>query len=86
MARLPIKHDLTLAYLTSVVVLLMTVVSVVGLTSTGLYGSGPKLVQVSRGGDVANLIVGLPILVSSMWLTRAPDEATTAAAVPSDPN
>src|SRR6266545_5600548 len=70
---LPIKHDLTLAYRVSLVIaVLMTVASVAGLVfgSAGLYGVEPRLVQVSRGGDAANLVVGLPILLGSLWLAR----------------
>ena len=73
MNRLPITHDLTFAYLVSLVIaVLMTVASVAGLVfgSAGLYGVAPRLVQVSQGGDAANIVVGLPILLGSMWLTR----------------
>ena len=70
---LPIKHDLTLAYLVSfAIAVLMTVASLAGLAfgSAGLYGVAPRLVQVSCGGDVANMVVGLPILLGLMWLAR----------------
>jgi len=72
-STLPVKHDLTLAYLVSLVIaVLMTVASVAGLAfgSAELYGVESGLVQVSRGGDAANLVVGLPVLLSSMWLAR----------------
>jgi len=73
MNRLPITRDLTFAYLVSLVIaVLMIVASVAGLVfgSAGLYGVEPKLVQVSQGGDGANIIVGLPILLGSLWLAR----------------
>ena len=72
-ARLPIRHDLSLAYASSVAVaLLMAVVSVVGIASSRLYDGGlqPGHPMVSRGGDGANLLVGLPILLGALWLMR----------------
>jgi hypothetical protein len=72
MDKLPLKRDLTLAYAFSLVVLaLLVAVSAAGLLVGGMYG-GLKPVHpvVSRGGDVANLVVGLPILLGSIWLSR----------------
>lgn len=69
----PIKHDLTLAYAISLLVVgLTTGASVVGLVyrSGGLYGDEAEVVQVFRGGDAANLLVGLPLLLGSLWLAR----------------
>lgn len=85
MDTLPLKRDLTLAYLTSLLVaLLMVVVSVAGLVSgsASLYGVDPDRalgVSASTAGvlvpgflvqDVFNLVVGLPILVGALWLAR----------------
>ncbi|HET9222802.1 MAG TPA: hypothetical protein VFO07_09880 [Roseiflexaceae bacterium] len=73
MNTLPITRDLRLAYLVSLVIaVLMIIVSIAGLVlgSAELYGVEPKLVQVSEGGDAANLVVGLPILLGSLWLAR----------------
>lgn len=70
---LPIKRDIGLAYVSSLVVsVVIAVVSVTGLVwgSDGRYGVGSPLVQVSEGGDAANLILGLPVLLGSMWLAR----------------
>jgi hypothetical protein len=70
---LPLKRDISLAYVSSVVVsIAIGVVSVAGLLwgSDGRYSVGSPLVQVSRGGDAANLILGLPVLLGSMWLAR----------------
>lgn len=72
MDRLPITRDLTMAYVISiVVVLLMILVSLVGIAFGGIYG-GEKAVHpvVSRGGDVANLLVGVPMLLGAILLTR----------------
>jgi hypothetical protein len=73
MNTLPITRDLRLAYLVSLVItVLLIVASVAGLKfgSAGLYSVEPRLVQVSRGGDAANIVVGLPILIGSLWLAR----------------
>jgi len=82
---LPIKNDLALAYLASLVVaVLIAVVSVTGLIfgSAALYGVDPKVatgVTSSTAGllvpgflaqDVFNLVVALPILLGSMCLAR----------------
>lgn len=70
---LPVTRDLGPAFVSSVVVsVAIAVVSVAGLAwgSDGRYGVGSPLVQVSQGGDAANLIVGLPALLGAMWLAR----------------
>ena len=70
---LPVKGDLKFAYVSSLLISLgLAIVSVVGLRwgSEGLYGARSPLVQVSEGGDAANLILGPSILLGSMWLAR----------------
>src|SRR4051812_40072509 len=70
---LPIKRDLTLAYLVSlIIVLVMTVTSVAGLLNgTGIYpGIEAKLLPLFVGQDALNVVVGLPMLLGSMWLAR----------------
>lgn len=84
-AILPITRDLTLAYTLSLVVaILMIIVSAAGLIlgSAGLYGADPKLalgvteaeagllVPGLLGQDAFNLVVGVPLLLGSMWLAR----------------
>ena len=85
-ASLSIGRDLTLAYsLSLVVAVLMAVASAAGLvlgSSAGLYGPDPTLAVGVReaeaglllpgllGQDAFNLVVGLPILLGSMWLAR----------------
>ena len=65
-----INRDITLAYLISVIIaLIMCVVSVTGI----LYGSDIYPVsQVSSniGTDALNLVIGLPVLLASMWFAR----------------
>ena len=69
--RLPITRDLTLAYALSLVVaLVMTVASVVGLLyQTVIYPTDELLLSFAPS-DALNLVVGLPILLGSMWLAR----------------
>ncbi len=72
-AALPLRRDLTLAYASSLAVAFaLAVASIAGLVpgSHGLYDTGSPLVQVSRGGDAANLVLGVPVLLGSMWLAR----------------
>ncbi len=69
---LPLKGDLKLVRISSIVIsLAVGGVSVIGLWwgSEGRYAGSP-LVQVSEGGDAANLILGLPMLLGSVWLAR----------------
>jgi len=70
---LPIKRDLTLAYLVWLVIaLVMASASIAGLLSgTGIYPSvEAKVLPLFVGQDALNLAVGLPVLIGSMWLTR----------------
>ncbi len=70
---LPIERDIGPAYVSSLVIsLAIAVVSVTGLVwgPGGRYGVGSPIVQVSQGGDAANLILGLPALLGAMWLAR----------------
>ena len=70
-ASLPIRRNLTLAYTLSLVIaLLMTAASIAGtLYRTVIYPTD-ELFQTFMPNDVVNLLIGLPILVGSMWLTR----------------
>lgn len=72
-ARLPITRDLTRAHAISLMIaVLMAAVSIAGLLfgSSELYGDDASIVQWFRGWDAANLIVGLPILLGSLWFAR----------------
>ena len=70
-AGLPITRDLTLAYaLTLAIALIMTVASVVGpLYQRVIYPTDELLLSFAPS-DAFNLVVGLPILLGSMWLAR----------------
>ena len=70
-ASLPVTRDLTLAYALSLVIaLIMTVAAVVGLLyQTRIYPADETLYS-WVATDVINLIVGLPLLLGSMWLAR----------------
>lgn len=70
---MPVRGDLHLAVIASLVIALaVAAVSLAGLGwgSAGLYGAGSPLPQVSMGGDAANLLLGLPVLLGSMWHAR----------------
>jgi hypothetical protein len=70
-ASLPITQDLTLAYLVSLAIaLLMTVASVAGLLYRTVIYPTDELLLSFIPNDVLNLVVGLPILLGSMWLAR----------------
>jgi hypothetical protein len=69
---LPIKDKLTLAYaLSGVLAVLLAVSSVAGLLygSRGLYETYPARLAGLVGQDVITLLVGLPLLFASLWLT-----------------
>ena len=70
-AGLPITRDLTLAYALSLVIaLVVTVASADGLLyQTVVYPAGEPLYSFVAT-DTLNLVVGLPILLGSMWLAR----------------
>jgi hypothetical protein len=67
----PITRDLSLAYAVSlVVVLLVTVAAVAGLLfSTTIYPTD-ELILAYLPVDAFHLVVGLPILLGSMWLAQ----------------
>ena len=65
-----VKRDITLAYIISLIVaLVMSVVSLTGM----LFGNDiypASQVSSNIGTDALNLIVGLPVLLASMWFAR----------------
>jgi len=66
----PIKNKLTSAYLLSgLLVILLLVASIVGLLygGRGFYDSYPASLAGQVGQDVVTLVVGIPLLVASMW-------------------
>ena len=70
-AKLPIRRNLTLAYVISLVVAaVMAVASVAGLLYQTIIYPTDELIQSFVPNDVVNLIIGLPILLGSTWLVR----------------
>jgi len=66
-----VTHDLTIAYTLSLIVaFLMTAASFGGLFFPSNIYPSDELRQSFLANDVVNLLIGLPILFGSMWLTR----------------
>ena len=66
-----VTHDLTIAYTLSLIVaFLMTAASFGGLFFPSAIYPTDELRQSFLANDVVNLLIGLPILFGSMWLTR----------------
>lgn len=69
--RLPITRDLTLAYVFSLVVaLIMTTASTIGIIYRSVIYPTEEMSMVFVSNDMLNLVLGLPILLGSMWLAR----------------
>ena len=69
--HLSVRRSLTLIYVLSVIiVLLMTAASVAGLLVRATVYPTDELVQAFVPNDVVTLLVGLPILLGSMWLAQ----------------
>jgi hypothetical protein len=70
-ASMPIKHNLTLIYFLSfIIAILMASASVAGLLHQTIVYPTDELLQSFLANDVTNLLIGLPMLLASMWLTR----------------
>ena len=68
---LPIKRNLTLAYILSpVVAFLMIAASIGGLLYPSAIYPTDESYQSFVTNDMINLLIGLPILLGSIWLTR----------------
>jgi hypothetical protein len=66
---LPVVRDLKLVFISSMIVaFMMTFASVAGLVYTSSIYTSEELLQSFVSNDVINLIIGLPILLGSMWL------------------
>jgi len=67
---LPVKGSLSPIYILSLfIAILMLIASAVGLQYNTIVYPTEELVQAFMSNDVVNLLVGLPILLGSMWLT-----------------
>ena len=68
---IPVRRDLKQAYSLSLLAgLLMACTSLAGLFYQGRLYPNDELRRAFVPNDVVNLVVGLPILLGSMWLTR----------------
>ena len=68
---LPIRRDLTLSYALSLAIaILMAVASVAGLLRRTVAYPTDELLRAFVPNDVVNILIGLPILLGSMWLAR----------------
>lgn len=68
---LPLKNDINTAWMLSAgMVILMGIMSLAGLVFPNSLYPTETLIQTYMTNDVINLLVGVPILVGSMWLTR----------------
>ncbi len=68
--HLPIRGSLTLIYAFSfLIAIIMATVSVTGLLYRATVYPTEELLQTFVSNDAVNLIIGLPILLGSMWLT-----------------
>ena len=66
---LPVKGSLPLLHATSLLIaILMAGVSIAGLRESAVLYPTEELVQTFVPNDVVNLLIGLPVLLSSMWL------------------
>jgi hypothetical protein len=66
---LPLKSSVSLIYIFSfVIAILMTIASIAGLQYRTVIYPTDELVKSFVPNDVVNLLIGLPILLGSMWL------------------
>jgi hypothetical protein len=69
--HLPVRRSLTLIYALSVLIaFLMAAASIAGLLIRATVYPTDELVQAFVPNDVVTLLVGLPILLGSMWLAQ----------------
>lgn len=68
---LPVKRNLHHVYESTLVgAVLMTALSLGGLLYPSIFYPTYELLQSFIANDVVNLVIGLPIMMGSMWLTR----------------
>ena len=69
-ATLPVKHSLAWLYsLSFLIAALVTVVSIAGIKYHASIYPNEELVRALVPNDAVNLLIGLPILLGSLWLT-----------------
>ena len=68
---LPVRRNLTAAYVSSsIIAVLVAAASIAGLVWRADVYPSEELVRAFLSNDVVNLVIGLPILLGSMWLAR----------------
>ena len=68
---LPIKNNLRDSFLiTLIITLIMTIASVGGIIFPSVIYPTEEMLRTFIPNDVVNLIIGVPILLGSLWLTR----------------
>ena len=71
MEKLPIRHNLFFAYVISLIItLFMIAASIFGILYPSITYPTNEQLQAFMPNDVVNLVIGVPILLGSMWLTR----------------
>ncbi len=69
--NMPIRHRLALSYiLSTIIAILMAAASITGLLYRAVLYPTDDLVQSFVPTDVVNLLIGVPILLGSIWLAR----------------
>lgn len=69
--HLPIKRDLSLAYILSLIItVIITAASLGGLLFPSAIYPSDELRQAFLANDVVNFLIGIPILLGCMWLTK----------------
>jgi hypothetical protein len=67
----PVKRDPKIPFMLSIIgAVLMATISLCSLLYSSIIYPTDELLQSFVANDVANLVVGLPILLGSMWLTK----------------
>jgi hypothetical protein len=70
-ASLPVRRNLTLTYGTScIIAIIMATASIGGLLYRDTVYPTDELIRAFWVNDVVNLVIGLPILIGSMWAAR----------------
>jgi hypothetical protein len=68
---LPIRCNLTLLYMFSLVIAILTAIaSMIGIIFPNIVYPTEVLFEAFASNDIVNLLIGLPILLVSMWLAR----------------
>lgn len=68
--NLPIKHNLKFSYIFSfIIIILMIVASVSGILFSNIFYPSDELLFTFMSNDVVNLIIGLPVILISIFLT-----------------